>query len=152
MSVKRGETKRRKHLVPWRVVWSYNISREGWVVWQRGIRQHLFTRPFGLFWKHLYFIWDVRVCSIYSNTMKWPLRDTERGRQWLMTPTAANYLHQSSNSSGSWVEERMNIEVYQSKCGRAWETTLFHVIAKSWVGNTYIAIYWKGREHRICYH
>jgi len=36
-----------------------------------------------------------------------------------MTPTAANYLHQSSNSSGSWVEERMNVEVYQSKCGRA---------------------------------
>ena len=84
----------------------------------------------GLFWKHLHY-GAVRVCSIYSNTMKWPLRETGRGRNLLMTPTTAIYLHQSSNSSGSWVGERMNVEVYQSKkCGRALRDygTLFHVI------------------------
>ena len=35
-----------------------------------------------------------------------------------MTPTTAIYLHQSSNPSSSWVEEWMNVEVYQSSCGR----------------------------------
>ena len=47
-----------------------------------------------------------------------------------MTPTTAIYLHQSSNSPSSWVEEWMNVEVYQSKCGRALRDygTLFHVI------------------------
>ena len=146
MSVKRGETKRRKHWVPWRVVWSYNISREGWVVWQWGIRQHLLTRPLLGYFGNIFITWDVRVCSIYSNTMKWPLRETERGRHWLMTPTTAIYLHQSSNSSGSWVEERMNVEVYQSKLGGHWETMVLYFIAKSWVCSTYIAIHWKGRD------
>jgi hypothetical protein len=49
-----------------------------------------------------------------------------------MTPTTAIYLHQSSNSSGSWVEERMNVEVYQSNCGRALRDygTLFYVFSK----------------------
>ena len=53
-------------------------------------------------------------CVAYINTMKWALRDTDRGRHWLMAPAAATYLHQSSNSPGSGVEERMNVEVYQT--------------------------------------
>lgn len=32
-----------------------------------------------LFLKHLHYSAPGRLCSIYSNTMKWPLRDTERG-------------------------------------------------------------------------
>ena len=46
-----------------------------------------------------------------------------------MTPTTAIYLHQSSNSSGSWVEEWMNVEVYQSKCGREGIERLWYFIS-----------------------
>ena len=96
-------------------------------------------------------IWNIFItqhpwqCVAYINTMKWALRDTDRGRHWLMAPAAAIYLHHSSNSPGSGVEERMN------KCrglpdeygvGGHWETIiLFHAIANSWVGNTYMTIY-----------
>ena len=140
--MKTGETKRRKYWVPWRVVWSDNISREGWVVWQWGIRQHLLTRPLFGYFGNIFITWDVRVCSIYSNTMKWPLRETERGRHLLMTPTTAIYLHQSSNSSGSWVEERMN----GVRVGGHWETMLLYFMSTPKVELIILILQSTGRE------
>ena len=67
----------------------------------------------GSYLKHLHYQHQWQ-CVAYSNTMKWALRDTDRGRHWLMAPAVAIYLCQSSNSPGSGVEEWMNVEVYQS--------------------------------------
>jgi hypothetical protein len=103
---------RRKYWVQWRVVWSYIWG--GMCCLVMGDEAKYILQPL------LGHIWNIFItqhpwqCVAYINTMKWALRDTDRGRHWLMAPAAATYLHQSSDSPGSGVEERMNVEVYQS--------------------------------------
>ena len=80
MSVKRGETKRRKYWVPCRGVLCGRIylgKVELVGKWGRGL---IYYNLCLVIFETSSLPAPVRVCSIYSNTIKWSLRDMERGR------------------------------------------------------------------------